>query len=251
MVFSTIQFLITTILAIVCALAISLSAGDIPVIALIIPALWVLPQGGVAGVVFLAAMTIYGLTLPMQSITLSVSVWVLFPLLMVAFSKRSSLGILLTASLVVLTLQVGIMVTQNAGKLDGTPWVTIIQTLVVVAIWWVANYWKSENRKIVSRHSWWSLGLIIPLWAAGLSHAALVSLCIVGIIASMEMLTKATKFKWNQLLCWTLPTVGFAALIISPNVDVPNPVFVVWLCLLGTAWMTDYIIRSDEEPSEL
>lgn len=154
MVFSTIQFLITTILAIVCALAISLSAGDIPVIALIIPALWVLPQGGVAGLVFLAAMTIYGLTLPMQSITLSVSVWVLFPLLMVAFSKRSSLGILLTASLVVLTLQVGIMVTQNAGKLDGTPWVTIIQTLVVVAIWWVANYWKSENRKIVSRHSW-------------------------------------------------------------------------------------------------
>lgn len=251
MVFSTFQFLITTVLAIVCALAMSLSGGDIPVIALIIPALWVLPQGGVAGLVFLAAMSIYGLTLPMQPITLSVSVWILFPLLMVAFSKRSSLGILLTTSLIVLTLQVGIMVTQNAGKLEGTPWVTIVQTLVVIAIWWVANYWNNSNRKVISRHSWWSLGLIIPLWAAGLSYAALISLCIVGIIASMEMLTKPKKFSWNKLLCWTLPTVGFAALVISPIVEVPNPVFVVWLCLLGTAWMTDYIIRTDEEPHEL
>ncbi|MFA0708904.1 hypothetical protein AB4653_24685, partial [Vibrio sp. 10N.222.48.A3] len=76
MVFSTFQFLITTLLAVVCARAISLSEGDIPVLAMVIPALWILPQGGIAGLALLAAMTTYGLTLPLQPITLSVSVWV-------------------------------------------------------------------------------------------------------------------------------------------------------------------------------
>lgn len=45
MVFTTFQFLITTLLAVVCARAISLSEGDIPVLAMVIPALWILPQG--------------------------------------------------------------------------------------------------------------------------------------------------------------------------------------------------------------
>ncbi|RZP57187.1 hypothetical protein D8T45_21045, partial [Vibrio vulnificus] len=74
MIFSILQFTITSLLAVVCAKAISMSAGDIPVLALVIPALWILPQGGIAGLVLLAAMTVYGLTLPMQPIALSVCV---------------------------------------------------------------------------------------------------------------------------------------------------------------------------------
>ncbi|MFA0350800.1 hypothetical protein AB4486_28255, partial [Vibrio sp. 10N.222.55.C6] len=72
-----------------------LSEGDIPVLAMVIPALWILPQGGIAGLALLVSMTTYGLTLPLQPITLSVSVWVLFPLLMVVFSKRSSLSVVI------------------------------------------------------------------------------------------------------------------------------------------------------------
>ena len=78
MVFSTFQFLITTLLAVVCARAISFSEGDIPVLAMVIPALWIFPQGGIAGLILLGAMTSYGLTLPYQPIALSVSVWVFF-----------------------------------------------------------------------------------------------------------------------------------------------------------------------------
>tara|TARA_Y100001956_G_scaffold79910_1_gene94131 strand:- start:2405 stop:3145 length:741 start_codon:yes stop_codon:yes gene_type:complete len=246
MVFSTFQFLVTTLLAVVCARAISLSEGDIPVLALLIPALWILPQGGVAGLILMAAMTTYGLTLPYQPIALSVSVWVLFPLLMVVFSKRSSIGVLITAALIVVTLQVGIMVTQASGKLGGEAVVTAVQTLAVMVIWWAASHWGTSNK-----HSWWALGLILPLWLADLSYAALVALSVTGIIASMESLSRLKTFKWSKLLCWTLPTVGFAALVVSPNIEVPNPVFVVWLCLLGTAWMTDYVLRSAEEESDI
>ncbi|CAH1600964.1 hypothetical protein [Vibrio jasicida] len=247
MIFSTLQFLITTLLAVVCARAISLSEGDIPVIALMIPALWILPQGGFAGLVLLGAMTAYGVTLSMQPIALSIGTLVLFPLLMVVFSRRSSLGVLLTAGLIVLTLQVGIMVTQQAGKLDGSPWLTVLQTLSVVVMWWAARSWRPSEK-----HSWWSLLLLLPLWIAGLPYAVLLALGITGILASMEALTKIkNSIRWGKLLCWTLPTVGFAALVVSPNIEVPNPVFVVWICLLGTAWMTDYILRSSDEQAEL
>ncbi|ASI96908.1 MULTISPECIES: hypothetical protein [Vibrio] len=247
MIFSTLQFLVTTLLAVVCARAISLSEGDIPVLALMIPALWILPQGGIAGLILLGAMTVYGLTLSMQPIALSIGVLILFPLLMVVFSRRSSLGVLLTAGLIVLTLQVGIMVTQQAGKLDGTPWITVVQTMAVVVMWWAANHWKPSEK-----HSWWSLLLLLPLWLADLPYAVLVALSVTGILASMEALTKIkNSMRWGKLLCWTLPTVGFAALVVNPNIDVPNPVFVVWICLLGTAWMTDYILRSSDEQAEL
>ena len=246
MIFSTFQFVITTLLAIVCARAISISAGDIPVLALIIPALWILPQGGVIGLTLLAAMTSYGLTLPYQPFTLSVSLWILFPLLMVAFSKRSSITVILTSLLIVTTLLVGIMVTQSSGKLSGEPIVTIVQTLAIAVVWWSASRWQPSRK-----HSWWALGLVLPLWMADLPYAALIALCVTGMIASMESLSRLKTFRWSKLLCWTLPTVGFAALVVTPGIEVPNPVFVVWLCLLATAWMTDYILRSVEEQQDI
>jgi hypothetical protein len=246
MVFSTFQFIVTTFLAVICARAISISEGDIPVLALIIPALWILPQGKVKGVVLMASMMLYGLTLPHLPIALSVSQWVLFPLLMVVFSRRSSLNVLLAASLIAVTLLVGIMVTQSGGKLAGSPLATVLQTVSIIMIWWSLRNWR-----VSSKHSWWALGLVIPLWFAGLFYAAVISLCVTGIMALMESLTALKSFRWGKLLCWTLPTVGFAALVVSPSVDVPNPVFVVWLSLLGTAWMTDYILRSIEENQDI
>ncbi|PMH45036.1 hypothetical protein BCU68_11390 [Vibrio sp. 10N.286.49.B3] len=245
MVFSTFQFLITSLLAVVCARAIGLSHGDLPILAMVIPALWILPQGGKAGLVLLGAMTVYGLTLPQQPISLSVSLWVFFPLLMVMFSKRSNLATVLTAGLVVVTLLVGVMMTQSGGRLGGSAWLTMMQTLAVIMMWWSVNHWKPSEK-----HYWWALVLILPLWMASLHNAALLALGVTGIIASVESLVKSKVFRWGKLLCWTLPTVSFAALIISPNFEVPNPVFVAWFCLLGTAWMTDYILRSSDEPSE-
>jgi hypothetical protein len=87
---------------------------------------------------------------------------------------------------------------------------------------------------------------------ADFSYAVLVALSITGIMASIESLTQSKRVavNWNSLLCWTLPTVGFASLVVSPTSDVPNPVFVVWICLLITAWMTDYLLKSTEEHTE-
>lgn len=244
MLLSTFQFITTIVLAMVCARALGLSEGDLPFIAFIIPALWMLSRSGCSGVILLIGVLAYALTIPYQPASLSVSTWIIFPLLMVVFSHPRNLPVFAVCALIVITLEVGIMVTQAAGKLAGTPAMTIVQVLAVVLIWWAASSWK-----VTQQHSWWSLALIIPLWVAGLTLAAVLALCLTGLVAVIESLTRKKQCQWGKLLCWTLPSVGFMAVILSPDIDVPKPVFVVWLCLLATAWMTDYILRSAEEES--
>lgn len=233
MILSALQFLIAILFSIVAAYVAGLSEGDIPIIAFLIPALWLLPKSGFSSVVMLLAMGIFGLTLPLQPVALSISQWVLIPLLMVAFSPRSNWGVILVSALIVLTLQVGIMVTQSAGKLEGSPMVTVVQIVMVMLIWW-------------------ALALVIPLWVAEQFYAVTLALLITGIIAACEnLIPKATpSLNWGSLLGWSLPCVSFAALVVSPATEVPNPVFVVWICILVTAWTTDYVLKSTEEAHE-
>ncbi|MCK6262741.1 hypothetical protein KP803_05570 [Vibrio sp. ZSDE26] len=243
--FITLHFVVTTLLAIVCAQSMGLNQNEFSALALLIPALWVLPQKGIKGLFLVAGMLAYGLTLPHQSIALSVTQWILFPLLMVIFSRRSSKRVRYITASIVLTLQAGVMVSQAIGSLDGMPMITAIQMLSVCLTWWAAKH-KSTSTK----QSWWALGLIVPLWFAGFFHAILVAISITGIISSLESLSRLKKFNWSKLICWTVPTVGFAAIVVSPNIEVPHSVIVVWMCLLGTAWMTDYILRSIEKEQD-
>lgn len=66
MILSALQFLIAILFSIVAAYVAGLSEGDIPIIAFLIPALWLLPKSGFSSVVMLLAMGIFGLTLPLQ-----------------------------------------------------------------------------------------------------------------------------------------------------------------------------------------
>jgi hypothetical protein len=241
MMFSTLHFVITTLLAITCAKAIGVSDGDISVLALAIPALWILPRKGASGLVLLAGMLCYGLTLPHQSISLSVTQWTLFPLLFVAFSKRSNRNVRIITASIVSALQAGIMVSQALDTLEGSPLITLIQMISICVIWWAARH-KSISRK----QNWWVLALILPLWFADQAHTIVVALSITGIIASLDSLSNLKGFRWNKLIYWTVPAVGFATLVVWSKVEVPHQVVVVWMCLLATAWMTDYILRSME-----
>ncbi|GHW73555.1 putative membrane protein [Vibrio cholerae] len=56
MILSALQFLIAILFSIVAAYVAGLSEGDIPIIAFLIPALWLLPKSGFSSVVMLLAM---------------------------------------------------------------------------------------------------------------------------------------------------------------------------------------------------
>ncbi len=245
MLFATCQFFAALLLAVIGARALGLSEGDIPLIAVLIPAIWLVQQRSFAYAVFFISVFIYGMTLAHQHVALSVSIWILFPLLMVVFSKRSNLVVVFIASLIVVTLQVGIIATQSAGNLGGSAAMTICQTVSVIMIWWSTSHWKPQPV-----HRWWSLALLIPMWLAQSVYGILFALTLVGIMSMLESLLRVKDFNWGSLMCWSLPTVGFSALVISPNIDVPNPVFVVWLCFLATAWVSDYILQNFEYNEE-
>lgn len=56
----------------------------------------------------------------------------------------------------------------------------------------------------------------------GMEHAALVALCITGLIASMQEMMKGKLREWVPRLAWVLPAVGFATLVIVPYFEVPT-----------------------------
>ena len=157
---------------------------------------------------------------------------------MVSFSKNSTFGILMASGFIVCTLLAGLMLAQAGGKLIGEPIMTVVQAASIGIIWWCTSHWKTSTQ-----HRWWVLLLLIPVWLMGSVNGAIVALCMVGLVAILESLSQSKTFSWDSLLCWTLPTIAFAALVVSPDVEVPKPIFVVWICLLFTARSTDYIIQ--------
>ncbi|GAB7219653.1 VP0952 family biofilm-associated protein [Vibrio comitans] len=241
MVFSTVQFFITTLLAIICAQSIDVSQGNVPILALAIPALWIISRSRASGIFLLVGLCLYGFTLSYQPTALSVSMWILFPLLMVAFSKRCNIGARFGVFSFFLFMQSGIIYSQVIGALNGEAIYTLLQMISVAMIWLAAVSWKTS-----SKHGWWALFLVLPLLVADMTHAALISLTIVGIMFSMESMVKS-KSKLLKLQCWTLPTAAFASLVAMPSGNVQGIVLLVWLLILGAIWMTDYILRINEE----
>ncbi|ANO32462.1 hypothetical protein AB4343_17225 [Vibrio breoganii] len=241
MMFSTVQFFITTLLAIICAQSIDVSQGNVPVLALAIPALWIISRSRASGIFLLVGLCLYGFTLSYQPTALSVSMWILFPLLMVAFSKRCNIGARFGVFSFFLFMQSGIIYSQVIGALSGEAIYTLLQMVSVAMIWLAAVSWKTS-----SKHGWWALFLVLPLLVADMTHAALISLTIVGIMFSMESMVKS-KSKLLKLQCWTLPTAAFASLVAMPSGNVQGIVLLVWLLILGAIWMTDYILRINEE----
>lgn len=245
MVFSAIQFFVTTLLAIVCAQSIEVTQGNVPVLALAIPALWIFSRSRASGIFLLAGLCLYGFTLPYQPTALSVSMWILFPLLMVAFSRRSNASVRLCVFGFFLFMQSGIIYSQSVGVLQGEAVYTLLQIVSIAMIWLAAVSWKTS-----SKHGWWALFLTIPLFAADMAHAALISLTIVAIMASLEHMVQQ-RSKYLKLQCWTLPTAAFASLVALPSGgQVQSIVLLVWLLILASIWMTDYILRVNEELGE-
>ncbi len=245
MLFSTFLFVITMVLAAICAQAIGLSEGELPLITLMIPALWLLPRGGLSRIVLLIVLLAYGLTLPTQPASLSISMWMLFPITMVALSRYSSRRVAIVCGVAVVTLLVGIMLAQSEHKIEGTPWLTAIQAVSILMIWWVVSCWKLSYKNY-----WWSIGLVVPMIMADLSMAALVSLSTIAMIATMEHLQRIANFKWGILLCWGIPSISFTTILVNPVIDVPHLILIVWIGFLATAWLTDYILRSSQEQVE-
>ncbi|NLS13852.1 hypothetical protein HGP28_13225 [Vibrio sp. SM6] len=242
MLFSTLQFIVALLLVMFCARFGADFSEQFHWAAFAIPVLWLWPVTQLRAMIFALALVAFGWTLSYQPFSLSVAIWMLCPMFSVVSSKRSNWGVLATVGVIAVTLLASLFVTQEAGKLAGLPWVTVTQALLVGVIWWALRDWKMQ-----SQPQWPALLLLVPLWISGDTIAVLMALSLVALLLVGQALHARQDFDWDNLLAWSLPAVSFAALELTQAIEVPKPVFVIWLCLLGTAWMADYVLRTTEE----
>ncbi|MGF1688448.1 hypothetical protein L4C36_17465 [Photobacterium japonica] len=242
MMYAALLFMASIGLTIVGISALGQSQGNLPALALAIPALWLLPQGGVSAWLLLIGLGAFGIVLPEQSLALSISLFMMIPIFSVSFGPKSpwQLGALLLS--VVLAMDVGLMALQSEGKLAGTPTATIVQIIAVGVIWVALRSWRK-----VDGNTWWPVGLVVPLWVGGMEHAALVALCITGLLATLQEMRNTQLKEWVPRMGWILPAIGFATIVLIPWFEVPNPVLVAWLLVLGGALLGEYLLEDQEE----
>lgn len=243
--FSMVQVLITLVLAVVGVSALGINGGEIPPLAFAIPALWLLPKGRAAAWLLLFALALYAMVLPYQPLALSISVWTLLPLFMVVYSYKSSKEVVAMLTAVILAMEAGIIALQYEGNLDGKPLYTIIQIVAVIMVWFSARSWRKIDGNL-----WLPLLVVIPLWMAGMAHAALAMLCVTGIIVSLQSIANSKDVKWSSSLSWLLPVVAFATFVVTPQYEVPNPVLISWFMILISGWATDFMMYVDEGEDE-
>lgn len=225
--------------------AFAIGDGQLSLLILAIPMLWLIPQGGAATWILLIALLLFGLTVPHQPFPQSIAVWTIFPLLMVICSHRHSLHLSAFIVAIIAAMQAGIMALQYEGKLDGTAWATLVQMGCVVLVWIAVRSWK-----IINSQAWWPLTLLIPLWAGGFQDAVLVTLSIIGLIACLQYIGSSKYRDWLSMLAWLLPVTGFVTLIISPHIEVPNSIVISWLMILVIGWIVDFMMQVDDESRE-
>ncbi|WP_249199126.1 hypothetical protein [Photobacterium sp. GJ3] len=144
----------------VCTLGIT--TDDLPVLAVAMPALWLLPQGGLSAVLLLGGVGLYCAVLPQQPLALSVSLLMMFPVFSVSFSSKANwqVGALLFA--VVVAMDAGLLALQSEGKLSGHVSDTLLQVLAVGMIWCAGRFWRP-----VPGNYGWPLLFALPLWLGG------------------------------------------------------------------------------------
>ena len=242
MLYAALLVVVSIVLTVVGVSALGQSQGELPALALAIPALWLLPQGGVSAWLLLIGLGAYGFVLPEQSLALSISIFMMLPIFAVSFSTKSTWQMAALLISVVLAMDVGLMALQGEGKLPGSPGAIIVQIMAVGVIWVALRSWRP-----VDGNTWWPLFLVVPLWVGGMEHAALVALCVTGLIATIQELLKGKLNEMVPRMVWILPAVGFATMVLVPWLEVPNPVLVAWLLVLGGALLGEYLLEDMEE----
>ncbi|PSW18816.1 hypothetical protein C9I98_15220 [Photobacterium sanctipauli] len=242
MLYAALLVVVSVVLTIVGVSALGQSQGELPALALAIPALWLLPQGGVSAWLLLIGLGSFGFVLPEQPLALSVSLFMMLPVFAVCCSSKGSWQLAALLISIVLAMDVGLMALQGEGKLEGSPTYTVIQIIAVGIIWIAARSWR-----VVDGNTWWPLFLVVPLWVGGMEHAALVALCTTGVIAALQGMRNSKIAEWVPRMSWILPAIGFATLVLVPWFEVPSPVLVAWLLVLGGALLGEYLLEDPEE----
>lgn len=234
--------MITTIVVVIGgALSFALSDGQVPLLTFIIPILFFAYPSQPAFLLICLGLFGFGIASPYQPVSLSISLWMLVPVLVLVTSQKRNWQVSVLVLSVVAAMGGGVLALQSDQKIDGEAYYTFLQLVSVFIVWLGAYFWKP-----VIRPFYWPLLLIGLIFMSSSIYAALLTVCLSVLIFCLQeiKLKNQTDIKAEKL-CVTLPSLGFATLILLPQVNVPNAIFVAWLLSLTITWLGDYLIHAE------
>ncbi|ORT50176.1 hypothetical protein ST37_09700 [Vibrio sp. qd031] len=249
MLLTTLQFFVTAGLSIICARALQVSGGDLPLLTFIIPIIWLMSSVSKSNVLLATALLFYGLTVSVQPVELSISTWILFPLLLVAFCKRSTWVARSWLIITMLIMESAVLYCQWTGTISGAMYATLMQIAAVTMVWLSSRQAKQDKATYGDSRHWWALAFGGILLTQGEGVALLVALSLVAMIHSVSTFPSRkqqpgeSKIKWSTLLSWTLPTVAFSTFISAQDIASSSLILLIWMVTLAAAWICDYILR--------
>ncbi len=189
----------------------------------------------------------FAYTLPIQPISISVSVWMIVPAFALMVSKKRNWQVTTLTMCVVFSMEAGLVLLQNEGKLDGSPADTLLQICSVVLIWFGAYCWKGNNQVKL-----WPSILIVFLLFDSLQSGlfALSGSVLVFCLQELKLIDLLENDNIMSKLVVILPAIAFCTLIVLPQFTVPNPVFVAWIICLMIVWLGEYLNSCELEENK-
>ncbi|MDA9557039.1 hypothetical protein N9R79_06000 [Vibrio sp.] len=236
MLLAAILFIIATFMVTLSTKLLPQVDGEMLPIIVAAPVLWATASLKPSNMMTLGCALVYGIAMTYQPIDLSLMLLLILPILSIIFSQYSSNLTVWSVLSITFTLIAGVVIGQLTHVLEGSALATVIQSMSVIGFWWGSYHWSSHSPRL------WSTGTLIPvLWFLGFEQetALLSTLFVMGIC----LFYAHKSYSLGSVVYWALPTFAFVTLIALPTVEVNNTIFVVWLSLLGVAWMTDYILK--------
>ncbi len=231
----------TTIVVVIgSALSFALCDGQIPLLAFITPILFFAYPYQLAFLFICLGLLGFGLASPYQPVSLSISLWMLVPVLILVTSQKRNWQVSVLVLSVVTAMGGGVLALQSDQKIGGEAYYTFLQLASIFMVWLGAYFWKP-----VLNPFYWPFLLIGLILVSSSVYAGLFSVCITALIFCLQeiKLKNQTSLKAEKL-CVILPSLGFATLILLPQVKVPNAIFVAWLLSLMITWLGDYLIHA-------
>ncbi len=138
----------SVVMVIVLTLSAGLAFGQLSLIAFVVPFLF-LSNFRMSFWLIFAGLLGFAYTLPIQPISISVSVWMIIPAFALMVSKNRNWQVTTLTMCVVFAMEAGIILLQKEGRLEGDPIDTLLQIVSVALIWFGSYCWKmSEQFKL-------------------------------------------------------------------------------------------------------
>ncbi len=241
MMYSTTLMLTSAVMAVGGSLAFALSDGQVPLLTFIIPILFYAHPIQPAFILICLGLLGFGFVAPHQPISLSISLWMLVPVMVLITGQKRNWQVSILVLSVVFAMECGVLALQGDQKIDGEPYYTLLQLMFVLMVWTGTYFWKPVSKPML-----WPILLIGLIFISGSLYAVLFTIAMSVLVFCLQEIRLKNKDETKgEKLSVILPALSFATIIVFPQFTVPNAIFVAWLLSLTITWLGDYLINAE------